>query len=105
MRTCCCFDLPRTVELAQTANVEVRPDDHAPARLVDAARSGCDQMNLLTSALVSRATDVSLFSTRVRERAQAHHRYAPLWIHPEIDDYAPPRAGFRPSDHAVEVAR
>ena len=86
----------------------MRRDDHAPALLVDAARSGCDQMNLLTSALVSRATsthDVSLLSTRKRERAQAHHRYAPLWMHPVIDDYAPPRAGFRPSDHAVEVAR
>ena len=34
------------------------------ARLVDAARSGCDQMNLLTSVLVSRATrthELSLF--------------------------------------------
>ena len=65
--------------------------DHGAARLVDAARSGCDQMNLLTSALVSRATsthDVSLLSTRKRERAQAHHRYAPLWMHPVIDDYA-----------------
>ena len=86
----------------------MRPDDDAPAHLIDATRSGCDQMNLLTSALVSRATrthDVSLFSTRVRERAQAHHQYAALWMHAEIDDYAPPRAGFRPSDHAVEVAR
>ena len=92
----------------QTATVEVRPMNMRAARLVDAARSGCDQMNLLTSALVSRATrthDVSLFSTRVRERAQAHHQYAALWMHAEIDDYAPPRAGFRPSDHAVEVAR
>ena len=79
-----------------------------PARLVDAARFGCDQMNLLTSALVSRAThthEVSLFSTQVRERAQAHHRYAALWTHPEIDDCAPLRAGFCPSDHAVEVTR
>ena len=25
-------------------------------------------------------------------------------MHLEIEDYAPPRAGFRPSDHAVEVA-
>ena len=85
--------------------VRLRP---CAARLVDAARSGCDQMNLLTSALVSRATrthGVSLFSTQVRERAQAHHRYAALWTHPEIDDCAPPRAGFRPSDYAVEVAR
>ena len=66
----------------------MRPDDDAPAHLIDATRSGCDQMNLLTSALVSRATgthDVSLLSTRVRERAQAHQRYAPLWIHPAID--------------------
>ena len=79
-----------------------------PARLVDAARSGCDQMNLLTSALVSRATsthDVSLLSTRKRERAQAHHLYAALCPHIEIDDCGPLRAGFCPSDHAVEVAR
>ena len=98
----------RKKKLHKTATVEVRAMTMRPARLVDAARSGCDQMNLLTSALVSRATrthGVSLFSTRVRERAQAHHRYAPLWMHPVIDDYAPPRAGFRPSDHAVEVAR
>ena len=44
-----------------TVEVRLRP---CAARLVDAARSGCDQMNLLTSVLVSRATrthELSLF--------------------------------------------